>query len=294
MIRHALALLCVFVVGCSLLGIGPGPTLDQLNDEYAALAGDKTDALRSGADVRPVETKLADLARRAAQSAQATSPNDPQSAVAMYRTATLAAWQAGEAGESELLGISGDGTAACTRLPQGDRSRPGDCSMIRLAAIVAVGDDLQRDLRGVRAKLDGLQTAHAQQCDALAAAERAACLGQPARLPATDRAPVEQIFNGFAQQFADASELRRSMDSLGVEQTLKDAADDNRYVLYCSAVTAWDCLADVDGIPDDQIRQFTNRKEAMKHDLEPRFQTIDCRTQAPASLTLGAAAPAPQ
>src|SRR5262249_41265152 len=64
---------------------------------------------------------------------------NPQNKVAMYKTAALAAWQAGPALGASLKDIIDQGEAACNALPAG-QPRPTHRAMIRMAPPFAIAD----------------------------------------------------------------------------------------------------------------------------------------------------------
>ena len=168
-----------------------------------------------------------------------------------------------------LLGASEQGTAACARLPQGDASRPGDCSILKLATILAVVDSQQRHLRAIQAELDRLRQANAA-----------------AKLPPETRPKLEHIFDGFETQFGKTTQLRREMDKLGVDQSLKDTTESDRAVVYCSATTSLSRLLDVQGVTPQSIQPMIERNNAMKGQIEQTGRAVDCRTFAATPFTL--------
>jgi hypothetical protein len=257
-----------------------------VSDEYDTLARQRQEILQRQGDTQAAESQLAGVATRATAAARtATGPDQ----VALYRLAMLSAWQAGELGESMVLGLRDKGGRACAQLPQGETTRPGDCSMIKLGAILAITDDLQRDLHAVQTTLETQRAAHAQRCNALAPAAQPACQAEPVKLPSPTLPELQRIFTGFERQFGDTSTLRTSMDQLQVDQTLKDAADTDRYIIYCSAVTAWGRMFDVEGVTSDDISSITARRDALRTQLEQSVQSVDCRTVAQKTLAAGEA-----
>jgi hypothetical protein len=74
-----------------------------------------------------------------------------------------------------------------------------------------------------------------------------------------------------------------------VDQSLKDAADTDRYIIYCSAVTAWGRMFDVEGATSAGISSTTARRDTMKTQLEQSVQSLDCRTVAQKTLAIGEA-----
>ncbi len=283
---HLAVVVVAVVAGCSVFAKGGSRDLSTLTGEYNSLQARRGQA-PAGPQRTAVETQLAELGRQAAAGGDAAQ--DPMSAVAYYRLAVLAAWQAGTAGEHDLLTFSDAGGNRCSQLPNHDASRPGDCSMIRLAAVLAVVDSVQRELRPIQAKLDGLQQDHQQRCATMAPAERDACTQAPVKLPAADGATLQHIFGQFETQFDKATTLRASLDGLaGVDQSLKDAADTDRAIIYCSAVTAWSRMLDVDGVSTSttEFVDMTTRRNAMRTRLQQGGNAVDCRTVAAKPLAL--------
>jgi hypothetical protein len=70
--------------------------------------------------------------------------------------------------------------------------------------------------------------------------------------------------------------------------SLKEATDTGRYIVYCSAEATWSLLSDIEGTTPERRRPFTERRQAMEHDLEQTFRSIDCRTVAARRVTLPA------
>jgi hypothetical protein len=256
----------------------PGQRGNGDKDSVGELRRELEDLLQQQAqNPLTVEPQLASLASRAERAAQ--NEQDAQTTVALYRIAGIAAWQAGEAGETKALDLSNAGGQACANLPGGDQARPTDCTIIKLVAPFAVTDDLQRDLRGLQGQLRTLEQTQHQQCSALTGAERQTCVATPVKLPARDLGAVERIFAGFETQFGKVSAIRHLMDgSLSVDQSLTEATDNGRHIIYCSAEATWSLLSDVEGTTQESRRPFTERRKALERELVQTFQAIDCRT----------------
>lgn len=248
--RVALALA---LSGCS------GMELSRLDGQLHVLHSEKVELVRANRETVSVDGALAALATQAtAAAAQAT---DQQNRVAFYRVAAVAAWQAGDAGASSVLAISDAGAAACDRLPQGDRAAPRDCSLIRLAAPLAVQDDLARALIGFQREL--------------------AASGRP-QLPASDHTPVQGLFDGFETQFDKVSTIRGGLADLDVPAAFTSKTDRQRVIMYCNAVKAWSLSADVEGATLGSFTAMADRKKQMANRLAASGQPTDC-TAAQAS-----------
>jgi hypothetical protein len=130
--------------------------------------GDFNDRLTSLSNP-PQPEALATLARDAEAAAQKDA--DPLNRVALYRVAAVAAWQADGAEEGLVLRVTDAGITSCEALPGKDQSAPRDSSLIRLAAPLAVQDDLARDLVKLQGQLQQLEDSHRRQCSTLTGAE---------------------------------------------------------------------------------------------------------------------------
>ncbi|HUQ09601.1 MAG TPA: hypothetical protein VM146_04740 [Steroidobacteraceae bacterium] len=111
-----------------------------------------------------VSDQLATLSKQA--SAQGDASTDAAAAVSFYRISATAAWGAGPPQDTRLLPVSDKGTAACSRLPDGDASQPRDCAILRMAPTLAVLDK-QRSVVGEMIRsgrmIPGNEIAHAVQ-----------------------------------------------------------------------------------------------------------------------------------
>ena len=224
-------------------------TTGTLQQEFEELHA-KLPTDRSG-----VQPQLAQLARKAQTAAQ--GEQNPQTKVALYRTAALAAWQAGPAAGDLVSVIAAEGAAACSALPAGQQ-RPTDCAVIALAKPFAVADSFQLRLRALVDKLDQLDKAHVQKCEALTAAQKQDCLAEVVKLPATDRQEVLQVFAGFEAEFKDAREVAHGMGDVGAG--LADAAKNGQAILYCDAEKTWIISKRVDGMQQDRESLTCRRK----------------------------------
>jgi hypothetical protein len=195
---------------------------------------------------------LAQEARNAAQ--QATDPKDR---VAYYRIAAVAAWHAGAPGKAAVLPISAAGAAACDALPAKDMTAPRDCSLIRLAAPLAVQDDLARDLITLQHQLPGTPGA---------------------KLPAADFARLQKLFTQFETQFDQVAAIRAGLAHLDVRPELTVGTDRRWLIIYCNAVKAWSLSGDVEDVPMAEFSDMAQRKKTMSERLEAHGVTNDCRT----------------
>ena len=157
-----LTLCCLALNGCGIT------KMNDFNDRLSSLSNP------------PQPEALAALARDADAAAQKDA--EPLDRVALYRVAAVASWQAGEAGERLVLPVTDAGIASCEALPSKDQAAPRDCSLIRLAAPLAVQDDLARDLVKLQGQLQQLEDNHRRQCSTLTGAEQERCRAARAKL----------------------------------------------------------------------------------------------------------------
>ncbi len=222
----------------------------------------------AGANLDSLDTKLRDLSRQNTATAQtqlaslaveaqadAKASTDPKNRVAFYRVAAVAAWQAGPAGESLVLPITDEGTAACDALPAKDASAPRDCSLIRLAAPLATQDALTRKLMKIQGQV-----------------------GSSGKLPPAQLEPLRQLFDGLESQFEKVSGLRGGVFALDVPVDFKSRTDRERLIIYCNGVKAWSLYGDVDGAPAATFNAMAQRKKQMTDRLEADGVATDCRT----------------
>jgi hypothetical protein len=222
----------------------------------------------AGANLDSLDTKLRDLSRQNTATAQtqlatlaveaqadAKASTDPKNRVAFYRVAAVAAWQAGPAGESLVLPIADEGTAACDALPTKDASAPRDCSLIRLAAPLATQDALTRKLMKIQSQV-----------------------GSNGKLPSAQLEPLQQLFDGLETQFEKVSGLRGGVFALDVPEDFKSRTDRERLIIYCNGVKAWSLYGDVDGAPAATFNAMAQRKKQMTDRLEADGVATDCRT----------------
>ena len=238
--------------------------------------GDFNDRLTNLSNPPQLEA-LATLARDAEAAAQKDA--DPLNRVALYRVASVAAWQAGGAGEGLVLRVTDAGIATCEALPGKDQSAPRDCSLIRLAAPLAVQDDLARDLVQLQGQLQQLEDSHRRQCSTLTGAEQERCRAARPKLPAADLAQVQNLFASFEMQFEKASTIRSGLANLDVDDVFRRKTDRQRVIIYCNAVKAWSLSGDVDG-GASSFMAMAGRKKAMTDRLESEALTSDCRDLA--------------
>lgn len=85
-----------------------------------------------------VSEQLATLMKQASAAGDAST--DPAAAVSFFRISATAAWGAGPPHDTRLLPLSDKGSAACSRLQNGDASQPRDCAIFRMAPTLAVLD----------------------------------------------------------------------------------------------------------------------------------------------------------
>jgi hypothetical protein len=250
-------LLLISLVGsCATLNQGPltrpvtdaGHLQKQYEDLLAQLPTDR-------AGVQPQMTALATQAQTAAQREE-----NPQNKVAMYRTAALAAWQAGPAPGTSLKDIVDQGEAACRALPAGQQ-RPTDCAMIRMAAPFAITDSFQLRLRALLDQLDQLESTHAQTCNALSGLAKQNCLTEAVKLPASDRSELLQVFAGFENAFTQARDISRGMTDVG--PGLQDAAKRGLAIIYCDAEKTWVLSRRVDGFQLQDRNALTCRRKRL-------------------------------
>jgi hypothetical protein len=223
-------------------------------------------------------SQLAALAKEADAAARETE--DPRDRAGFYRVAAVAAWQAGEAGERLVLSVTDAGIATCEGLPNKDQTAPRDCSLIRLAAPLAVQDDLARDLVQFQGKLQQLEGDRQQRCSVLAGDERARCLAARAKLPAADLSPVQSLFSGFETQFEKVSTIRSNLANLDVDETFRRKTDRQRVIIFCNAVKVWSLSADVEGASMSSFTTMAQRKQRMAGRLDGDSLTSDCRDLA--------------
>jgi hypothetical protein len=254
--------LCLALSGCV------GSRLGELNNSLNHLSNP------------PQPAALATLAREA--EAEAKKAVDPKDRAGFYRIAAVAAWQTGKAGNSLVFSVSDAGIATCEGLPNQDQAAPRDCSLIRLAAPLAVQDDLARDLAQFQGKLKQLEDTHHQRCGALAGDERARCLAARAKLPAADLSPVQSLFGGFETQFEKVSTIRSRLTNLDVDDTFRRKTDRQRVIIFCNAMKAWSLSADVEGASMSSFTAMAGRKKAMEDRLHSDSLTSDCRDLATA------------
>jgi hypothetical protein len=222
----------------------------------------------AGANLDSLDTRLRDLSRQNTATAQtqlatlaaetqadAKASTDPKNRVAFYRVAAVAAWQAGPAGESLVLPITDEGTAACDALPTKDASAPRDCSLIRLAAPLATQDALTRKLMKIQSQV-----------------------GPNGKLPSAQLEPLQQLFDGLETQFEKVSGLRGGVFALDVPEDFKSRTDRERLIIYCNGVKAWSLYGDVDGAPAATFNAMAQRKKQMTDRLEADGVATDCRT----------------
>jgi hypothetical protein len=179
-----------------------------------------------------------------------------------------------------VLPVTDAGIATCEGLPNKDQAAPRDCSLIRLAAPLAVQDDLARDLVQFQEKLKQLVEDHQQRCGALGGDDRARCLATPTKLPAADLSPVQNLFGGFETQFEKVSTIRSGLTHLAVDDTFRRKTDRQRVIIFCNAVRAWSLSADVEGASMTSFTMMAGRKQAMADHLDSDALTSDCRDLA--------------
>ncbi len=244
---------CVGTAGC------PATQVRKLDDRLDELTKAKQAAAQRGQSATGADGELVALAKSA--SAQAKTAPDPEERIGLYRVAAVAAWEAGQAGESLLPGITEAGIKACDS--EGDNAAPQDCSLIRLAGPLSAQDALARQLAGFQKKL---------------------ATAKPALLPSADLAPIQSLFGGFEGQFGKVSAIRHSMNRLDVPDDLKIQTDTQRLIIFCNALKAWALTADVDGTAMADFTAMERRKTKMADALEASGGAPDCAV-APSMLT---------
>lgn len=175
-----------------------------------------------------------------AAKADAAGESDPKNKVSCYRVAAVAAWQSED--DSQVLPIAAAGIAACDALPQRDADAPTDCTLIRLAAPMAVQDALARELGRYQAKKD-------------------ASPGQ--RLPATDFEPLRRSFDDLEAQFDDVTAVGQSAAGLPVADEVRARTDRYRLIILCNAIKAWTLSGACLGASLDEFTRMAARKQAM-------------------------------
>ena len=232
-------------------------------DSLSSLTNDLKDLLQKHPqNPQGVEAELAKLADRAQTAAKGES--NKQTAVALYRIAAIAAWQAGSAADTKILDITKDGEAACTALPP-NQARPTDCAIISLTAPFAVADDWQGKLSALEQKYRGVTAAHDAQCNTLAANARQSCLNTKPKLPQADGDTLKDgVFRGFRDQFDAVTNIRGKMDSeAAIDEALKKYTDNERVIIYCSAVESWSLFQDCDGSTDSALAPLNADLQSM-------------------------------
>jgi hypothetical protein len=212
----------------------------QLNDLYTL----KVEALQRNQDAAPAESQLAAVANDAR--AQAADCGDPKDRIALYRVAAVAAWQAGPLGARLVAPISADGIAECDALPAKDQPAR-DCSLIRLAEPMAVQDQLARQLVTLQRQLPPVPGA---------------------KLPSADLAPVQQLFDGFENQFERVSKVRDGLANLDVPAAFKLQTERELARIYCNAVAAWSLSGSVEGVSLQSLTASGERKERLADALQ--------------------------
>jgi hypothetical protein len=283
-----IAALCMAVSGCPKI-FNRGESVGAMTDELNALLNELPQ------NPTTVQPKLANLAHRAREAAPGAA--DPQSRIAYYRIAAIAAWKAGDAGKTEVLDISKEGSMLCDNLPPAQQ-RPTDCAIIELAAPFAVYEAGNRELRGFAQKHAELRRAADDRCRSLPPAESGPCLRQPALLPPPAGDDIKGIFFAMAHQFDDITAIRRGMENQpAIDGSLKNATDDARATVYCGAETAWSTFQDADGSQGAALDPLTSRKNEMQCRLSfseaqcaqanhPPPRTVDCSVFGRKSLVL--------
>ena len=181
-------------------------TSSQNNDDASALAAD---------------FDLLDLSERAKAAGDEAKTKDWRTAVAFYRIAALAAWQAGEHGEDRILPITNAGQALC----EGKTAEaPRDCILIMIIGPLAIHDDLAQDLVPIQVK--------SQQVVNDSAVE----------LSAGDLATLVNVFDDVKIQFDKISEIKTVAATVPAPSSLGTYIDNQRFLLYCTAKAARDLM----------------------------------------------------
>jgi hypothetical protein len=249
----------------ALLVLGGCTTVrrQSLQDELKQLEADQ----RAGGDATALAPRFDGVATRALADARAERA-DPATAVFLYALAAEAAWQGGPAGGQILTESSNEGAAACAKLPAKSASAPRDCTIVRAAYPLGVYEDLLRQLRPLVAQRDALRAETPRK-----------------RLPASDRAVVERLYDGFETQTEKLGRIRDDLAAEGVRKELTDWVDRARRPVYCGAAQAASLSLDVDGTSLGGSGDLSARKSALRRDVERTQGAIDCRT-APQSVAL--------
>ncbi len=268
-------ILCISAFAFAANGCGSAAQLAPLNDKLNSADTQLSNARKAGADTASIEQQLAQVSRDA--SADAQSAKDPKDAVAFYRVAAVAAWQAGPAGSNLVLPATTAGITACEALPQHDKDAPRDCSLIRLALPMAVQDAIALQLIDLKKKRTTAQSDHDRHCQELQGAEAAACRSTRGKLPATDLPSETTMFGDLETQFGKVSDLRDGLHNLDVPPAFTPQTDAQRLIVYCNAVIAWRLTADTDADAGAaQFAELTSRKAAMAQRLEASGVAADC------------------
>ena len=262
--------------GCSATKLVP---LDnQLNSDEAQLIS----ARQSGRDTAPIQRQLAQVARDALHAA--TDSGNQKDAVAFYRVAAVAAWQAGGDGTTLVPQVSDAGIAACDALPQKDKDAPRDCSLIRMALPMSVQDEIALKLRDFRKRRAAAQQAHESHCRELQGTESAACRATRGKLPATDLAAEERMFTDLETQFSKVSEIRDGLRDLDVPPDFTMQTDAQRLIIYCNAVVAWRLTADTE-TGETLFNTLATRKAAIAQRLQESGVATNCAASDGSAVT---------
>jgi hypothetical protein len=247
--------------------------LQKLDDQLNADQSKMVSTRQAGGNTAPMQQQLAQVARDAI--AQATAAKNPKDAIAFYRIASVAAWQAGPEGTTLVQQATDGGAAACDALPQKDKDAPRDCSLIRLAMPMAVQDETAVKLMALRKQRDDAQHNHDLHCQELQGAEATPCRATRGKLPATDLPTERMMFDDLKTQFTKVSNVRDNLRTLDVPPAFTKQTDAQRVIIYCNAVVAWRLTADTEG-GADTFNELTPAKTAMAQQLQDSGVAANC------------------
>jgi len=214
--RSARRGLVVLGLVLSLCGCG-GAKLSELDREFVSLYQTKID-YRTASDglLLPPDAlsqAFADLSQRAAAGARAAPAASPALQVAFWRVATLAAWQAGEAGETAVIDQAEAGRRACDALRSAGQDAPRDCLLLETAEPLARQDATLREMRALVGRL-----------------------GAGPTYPPAERQKFESFFGDFIGRLQDLGALRRrEFGRAAVPDTFWPRFDRQMTIVACNA-----------------------------------------------------------
>jgi len=244
----------VLAVGLSLAGCG-GAKLNNLDAEFQSLYLTKAEGLKAGDALSAAASDLGlvDLSARAKQAGTDAQNKDWRTAVAFYRIAALAAWQAGERGGQLILEITDAGAELCQNRTD---QAPRDCLLMIIIGPLAVHDDLARDLEPVQAK-----------------STKEIVLG------AEDLATLESVFDGVETQFGKISNAGEAARATPAPKSLLEYIDKQRLILFCTAQAARDLMLDASEVGGrTALDRRRTRYDGMLSTVKAALGHADCPT----------------